>query len=63
MNVENTIKRMKEFEVFSSTLCNHTNKKQVDNIMVIVCVLCNSKPKLLIKNTINYSITVHFLYL
>ena len=46
IKVENAIKRMKEFKVFSSTLCNRTNKKQVDDMMVIVCALCNLKPKL-----------------
>ena len=46
IKVENAIKRMKEFKVFSSTLSNRTNKKQVDDMMVIVCALCNLKPKL-----------------
>ena len=34
------------FKIFSETLCNHTNKKQVDDMMVIVCTLCNLKLKL-----------------
>ena len=46
IKAENAIKQMKEFKIFSSTLYNRTIKKQVDDMMVIVCAFCNLKPKL-----------------
>ena len=46
IKVENVIKCIKEFKTFSETLCNCINKKQVDDMMIIVCALCNLKPKL-----------------
>ena len=43
IKVENAIKHIKEFKTFSETLCNHINKKQVDDMMIIMCALCNLK--------------------
>ena len=47
IRVENAIKRLKEYKVFSETLSNRTNKRIVDDMLVIVCALCNLKQKLI----------------
>ena len=47
IKVENAIKRLKDFKVFSDTLCNRTNKKQIDDMLIITCALCNLKPRLI----------------
>ena len=46
IKVENAIKRLKEFKIFTDTLCNRTNKKLIDDMLIIVCALCNLKPRL-----------------
>ena len=45
IKVENAIKRIKDFKIFTETLSNRTNKKMIDD-MIIVCALCNLKPTL-----------------
>ena len=47
IRVENAIKRMKEYKVFSETLSNWINKRIVDDMVIIVCALCNLKQKLI----------------
>ena len=47
IRVENAIKKMKEYKVFTETLCNRTNKQIIDDMIVIVCALCNLKQKLI----------------
>ena len=47
IRVENAIRRIKEFKICRETLCNRTNKKIVDDMIVIVCALCNLKEKLI----------------
>ena len=47
IRVENAIKKLKEYKVFYETLCNRINKQIVDDMMVIVCALCNLKQKLI----------------
>ena len=46
IKVENAIKRLKDFKIFSDMLCNRINKKQIDDMFIIVCALCNLKPRL-----------------
>ena len=46
IKVENAIKRLKDFKIFSEMLCNRINKKQIDDMFIIVCALCNLKPRL-----------------
>ena len=47
IRVENAIRRVKEYKIFTETLCNRTNKKIVDDMVVVVCALCNLKEKLI----------------
>ena len=47
IRVENAIKKLKEYKVFNETICNRINKQIVDDMMVIVCALCNLKQKLI----------------
>jgi len=47
IRVENAIKKLKEYKIFTETLCNHTNKQIVDDMMITVCGLCNLKEKLI----------------
>ena len=47
MRVENAIRRIKEYKIVTETLCNRTSKRIVDDIMVVVCALCNLKEKLI----------------
>jgi len=46
-SVENPIKKLKEYKLFTETLCNRTNNQIVDDMMIIVCGLCNLKEKLI----------------
>ena len=46
IKVENAIKWLKDFKIFSDTLCNCTNKKQIDDMLIVACALCNLKPRL-----------------
>ena len=46
IRVENAIKKLKEYKVCNETLCNRINKQIVDDMMVIICTLCNLKQKL-----------------
>jgi len=41
IKVENAIKRIKDYKTFTETLNNRTNKKLIDDMMIIVCALCN----------------------
>jgi len=34
-------------KIFTETLSNQTNKKLIDEMMIIVCALCNLKSKLM----------------
>ena len=43
IKVENAIKHLKDFKIFLDMLCNCINKKQRDNILIIVCALCNTR--------------------
>ena len=47
IRVENAIRRIKEYKIFTETLCNRTNRKIVDDMVVVVCALCNLKEKLI----------------
>ena len=47
IRVENSIKRVKEYKVFTDTLCNHVNKRIIDDMMAVVCALCNFKEELI----------------
>ena len=47
IRVENAIRRIKEYKIVTETLCNRTSKRIVDDIMVVVCALCNLKEKLI----------------
>jgi len=47
IRVENAIRRMKEYKIFTETLCNCTNKRIIDDIVIIVCALRNLKDKLI----------------
>ena len=47
IRVENAIKRLKEYKVLSETLSNRVNKKIVDDMVIVVSVLCNLKQKLI----------------
>ena len=47
IRVENAIKRVKEYKVFTDTLCNRINKRIIDDMMTVVCALCNLKEKLI----------------
>ena len=46
IKVENAIKCLKDFKIFSDMLCNCINKKQIDGMFIIVCALYNLKPRL-----------------
>jgi len=41
IRVENAIKRLKEYKILVDTLNNRTNKKIVDDMVIIVSALCN----------------------
>ena len=47
IRVENAIRRIKEYKIFTETLCNRTSKRIVDDMIVVVCALCNLKEKLI----------------
>ena len=47
IRVENAIKRMKEYSICSGTICNRINKKLVDDMVIVVCALCNLKNRLI----------------
>ena len=47
IRIENAIKKLKEYKIFTETLCNRTNKQIVDDMMIIVIGLCNLKEKLI----------------
>ena len=47
IRVENAIKKLKEYKIFTETLCNRTNKQIVDDMIIIVCAICNLKQKLI----------------
>ena len=47
IKVENVIKQIKDYKIFTETLSNRTNKKLIDDMMIIVCALCNLKSKLM----------------
>ena len=44
IRVENAIKKLKEYEVFTERLYSCINKQIVDDMMIIVCALCNLYP-------------------
>ena len=44
IRVENAIKKLKEYEVFTETLYSRINNQIVDDMMIIVCALCNLYP-------------------
>ena len=39
IKVENAIKRIKDYKIFTEILSNRTNKKLIDDMMIIVCAL------------------------
>ena len=47
IRVENAIRRLKEFKLFTDTLSNRINKKLLDDMVIICCVLCNLKTRLI----------------
>ena len=47
IRVENAIRRIKEYKIVTETLCNRISKRIIDDIMVVVCALCNLKEKLI----------------
>ena len=47
IQVKNTIKRLKEYNVLSETLCNRVNKRVVDDMVIIIGALCNLKQRLI----------------
>ena len=47
IRVENAIRRLKEYKIFTATLPNRINKKLVDDMVVITCALCNLKQRLI----------------
>jgi len=46
IRVENAIKKLKEYRIFK-TLWNRINKQIVDDMVIIVCALCNLKHRLI----------------
>ncbi len=47
IRVENAIRRLKEFKIFTDTLSNRINKKVLDDMVTISCALCNLKSRLI----------------
>ena len=47
IRVENAIKRLKDYEIFKNTQPNRVNKKILDGMVTIACVLCNLQPSLI----------------
>jgi len=47
IRVENAIKRLKEYKIFIYTLNNRTNKRIMDDMVIIVSALCNLKQRLI----------------
>ena len=47
IRVENAIRRLKEYRIFSGTLCNRLNKEFVDDMVLVTCALCNLKNRLI----------------
>ncbi len=45
--VENAIRRLKEFKIFTDCLSNRINKQIVDDMIVTACALCNLKERLI----------------
>ena len=46
IQVENAIKRMKDFQILAGTVPNPINKKILDDIVTVACALCNLQPPL-----------------
>jgi len=47
IRVENAIRRLKEFKIFTDCLSNRINKRIVDDMIVTACALCNLKERLI----------------
>ena len=47
IRVENAIRRLKEFKIFTDCLSKRINKGIVDDVIVTACALCNLKKKLI----------------
>lgn len=47
IRVENAIRRLKEYNIFTDTLSNRINKKLIDDMVTVACALCNLKNRLI----------------
>ena len=47
IRVENAIRRLKEYKIFTATLSNRINKKLIDDMVTVSCALCNLKHRLI----------------
>ena len=47
IRVENAIKRLKDFKIFTDTFSNRTNKALIDDMVIVACTLCNLKNRLI----------------
>ncbi len=47
IRVENAIRWLKEFKIFTDCLSNRINKRIVDDMIVTACALCNLKERLI----------------
>ncbi len=46
IRVENAVRWLKEFKIFTDCLSNRINKQIVDDMIVTACALCNLKERL-----------------
>ncbi len=47
IRVENAIRRLKEFKIFTDCLSYRINKRIVDDMIVTACALCNLRERLI----------------
>ncbi len=47
IRVENAIRRLKEFKIFTDRFSNRINEQIVDDMIVTACALCNLKERLI----------------
>ena len=47
IKVENTIRWIKEFKIFTNCLFNRINKRVIDDMVITVCAICNLRTRLI----------------